>query len=120
MSYIYLASPYSHEDAVVRHNRFLAAVVTVGELMHNGKTIYSPIAHNHEVFPHLPGAPTDINFWWRHNRNMLRHADYLIVLQLPGWQASKGVKKEIYFARQTIDIMVEYIWPSEAALGCLR
>lgn len=120
MSYVYLASPYSHPLEDIRIKRFNATAAAVGQMMEQyGQTIYSPIVHYHSVYPYLIGAPTTADFWWPHNRNMLRHASFLRVLQLPGWQKSDGIKREINFARKHLDLMIEYIWPDESIIELL-
>lgn len=99
MSFIYIASPYTDPDPELRKLRFLDALHYVGELTRRGQIVYSPIVHNHEVALkcNLPG---DINFWKEHNATFLRLASKLHVLQLPGWDRSRGVLYEIDLAQR--------------------
>ena len=96
MSFIYLASPYSHPNSAIRQARFRAAEEFTAEAIKDGQAIFSPIIHNHELALryHLP---TTMEFWWAYNSAILYSADYLWVLTLPGWQESHGVSREIAF-----------------------
>jgi len=104
---IYLASPYSHDDPLVRKTRYLLAMECVAHLMRVGKFVWSPIVHCHElsVQHDLPG---DAEFWKGYDHDFIRRADAVFVLTIPGWQESKGVKMEVAFA-EMIGIPVVYI-----------
>ncbi len=54
---IYLASPYSHPDAVVREYRFRAACQAAASVMRSGQHVFSPIAHSHAIAEY--GVATD-------------------------------------------------------------
>ena len=45
MSFIYLATPYSHKDPQVRQNRYEHACKVAGKLMEEGNLVFCPIAH---------------------------------------------------------------------------
>ena len=93
---IYLASPYSHPDAAVRQKRFEAACRAAAALLRAGIPVFSPIAHSHSIAQH--GVPGTWAFWENVDREYLRHSTCVIVLLLPGWDSSVGVKAEIGFA----------------------
>lgn len=94
MSYVYLASPYTHSDPAIRQLRYEQAAHATALFLADRVTIYSPIAQFHHIaFTHR--LPFDISFWQYHNAAMLRSARSLYVLTLPGWEESKGVKWEI-------------------------
>jgi len=59
--------------------------------------IYSPIVHCHEMAERHK-LPKDFAFWEKYNRAMLETADGLYILQLDGWELSKGLQSEIKFA----------------------
>jgi Domain of unknown function (DUF1937). len=46
---IYLASPYSHPDPLVREARFDAACRAMADLVHAGQIVFSPIVHGHPL-----------------------------------------------------------------------
>src|SRR5690606_9007875 len=91
---IYLASPYSHPDPQVMHNRFKAVEAVTAELLRRGKFIYSPIVHCHPLSQDYT-LPTDLQFWKEYNVNFISRTQTFYVLTLPGWQESKGVKGEL-------------------------
>lgn len=99
MGYIYLASPYSHPDENVRHERYIAARNATATMLRQELFVYSPIVHCHDLVK-SEAMPTDFPFWRDYNFAMLRPADALWVLCIPGWQESKGVMWERVFARK--------------------
>ena len=106
---IYLASPYSHRDPIIRQRRFDLAVDYVSIVMLRPQAIYSPIVHCHPVaLKHK--LPKGWDFWKLHDLAILRHADELQILCIPGWQDSVGVRNEINFA-MSAGIRIAYIEP---------
>jgi nucleoside 2-deoxyribosyltransferase len=105
---IYLASPYSHVDAVVREQRFRAACQATARLIAAGHIVFSPIVHGHPLVHH--GLPTDWPFWERFDRDHLVRCDEAVVLMLDGWQESVGVAAEIRIAAE-LGKPVRYLAP---------
>ena len=105
MSFIYLASPYTHSDPAVMQKRYEEALEAV-VLLSNAETVYSPIVHFHNAALAFD-MPKDATFWRKQNVDMLEVADNLIILTLDDWHKSVGVafeqgyalglKKPIYF-----------------------
>lgn len=91
--YIYLASPYSHEDESMREARYLAVGVITATLFNLEVAVFSPIVHCHELAKAY-GLPRDADFWKFYNREMLRGARELWLLLLDGWKESKGMQGE--------------------------
>ena len=104
---IYLATPYSHEDATVREMRFKEVNKCAASLMGSGMHIFSPISHTHPI-----AVEGDLlkgwEFWEKYDRKMLASCDGVIVLQQDGWKESTGVQAEIKIAEE-LGIPVEYI-----------
>jgi hypothetical protein len=97
MSFIYLASPYSSGDASIRDERAQHAARFTADHIRLGHHIYSPIVHCHELaLAH--DLPKDFEFWQRYNFAILAKASQLWVLDLPGWDTSRGVLAEIELA----------------------
>ena len=90
---IYLASPYTYDDPAVRQQRFEAACRAAAELILQGKTVFSPIAHSHAICRY--GLPSDWQFWQRHDLALLALCEEVVVLKLDGWHQSVGVQAEI-------------------------
>lgn len=94
MSYYYLASPYSHFSPEVLEERFRLAMSATAWMLKQRRWVYSPIVHCHQLAQeHV--LPTDADYWRDYDFAMLDSAAGLIVLLLPGWQESKGMKAEI-------------------------
>lgn len=95
---IYLASPYSHPDPVVREERFRAACRATAALLRAGEVVFSPIVHSHPLVGFT--LPTAWAFWERIDRVYLERCDEVVVLMLDGWNESVGVREEIGIARR--------------------
>lgn len=101
MSYIYLASPYSHPDAAVRDARFKAACKKAAQYADKGIAVFSPIAHTHHMADFMDESKRmDFDLWMRLDLPILRMASELHVLSIEGWRASRGVTREIEYATQ--------------------
>ena len=95
---IYLVSPYSHPDAIVRERRFRAACRMAARLIRAGEVVFSPVAHGHAIS--LYGVPTDWSFWEAHDRRFLEQCDEVVVLMLDGWRDSLGIQAEMELAKE--------------------
>lgn len=96
---IYVASPYSHPDTAHREMRY--------EMIRNYvakhqpaymEMLYSPIVHWHDAAVQYD-MPTNWDFWWRLNREMIDLSSKILVVQLDGWDKSKGVEAELDYAK---------------------
>jgi len=103
---IYIASPYSHADETVKRDRFDAVCEYAGHLMKLGHVVYSPIAHSHPIAMRS-GLPTDWDYWKTFDHAMITRSTSLMVLMLPGWEESEGVKAEVQMA-QALGIPIDY------------
>ena len=105
MAYIYLGSPYSDKSKLVQHTRYLQVSKVVADMLCKGVHVYSPIVHCHELAKRFR-MPGDFDFWQGYNYAMLEQASHFHVLELDGWNDSKGLKSEIKFAlRKAIPII---------------
>lgn len=106
---VYLATPYSHPDPLVRVFRFNAVNRAAAQLMAKGLHIYSPISHTHPIA--MEGSlPLGWDFWQQYDRAILDACCRMIVLRLPGWEESKGVAAEMQIA-QDLGLAVSFIDP---------
>lgn len=106
---IYLASPYSHPEPKVRHDRYLEAVRAAAHLTARGLVVFSPVVNSHpmHVFAGLNGR---WEFWKPIDFAFIDLSSKLVVLTLPGWRESVGVRDEMEHARQR-GIPVAYMPP---------
>lgn len=112
---VYLASPYSHPLEYVRQTRFEQACAAAAALMRRGVYVFSPIAHTHPIAC-AGKLPTGWDFWQPYDRLYLQACERMIVLQLEGWEESKGVSDEI-FIMQTMGKPIEYVTLEELLEG---
>lgn len=112
MSYIYLASPYAHENESVREKRFYEVCRCAAYYMKQRQTIFSPIAHSHPIakFSKLPKGFT---FWKKFDLDMLRLASSFWILCLADWRKSEGINAELAFAK-LLELPVYQIIPDYA------
>jgi len=106
---VYLACPYSHDEARVRLQRFRAVNVAAATLMAEGVYVYSPISHTHPI-AEAGGLPLGFDFWEGYDRAIISACRALVVLKLDGWEESTGVQSEIEIAGE-LGIPVEYMEP---------
>jgi hypothetical protein len=86
----YLGGPYS--DSI--HERYNQHMVSAYFLTRSGLTVFSPIVHYH-LMAQKYSLPTDAAFWEHNNHNIIIASKGMILLEIPNWKQSKGVKKEI-------------------------
>ncbi len=89
---IYLASPYAHDFAAVREARLEAVRYVCGNLVNEGKIVLSPMVYLGELAFKGVHPPQG---WYAFDLQLLARCDELLVLQLPGWEDSKGVLVEV-------------------------
>lgn len=97
---IYLATPYSkaypesprHEALPHAHR---GACIIAARMIARGFKVYSPIAHTHPIAEHGKLNPLDHDLWMNLDAALMDRSDVLVVVQMRGWNKSKGVKMEI-------------------------
>ena len=109
---IYLASPYSHPDPLVRQARFDAACQASAGLITAGNAVVAPIVQGHPLVRF--GVPSDWSFWAPLAREYIARCDEVVVLHLDGWRESEGVQAELAQARE-LGRRVDYLEPAEAS-----
>ena len=95
---IYLASPYSDPDVVVRERRFHQACLAAGFLVRAGHHVYCPVAHTHSIAVRSE-LPLGWDYWQSYDAWFIERCAELRVIALPGWTKSRGVKAEIAIAK---------------------
>ena len=111
-SMVYLASPYAHPSAAVREARLEAARYVCGKLVDGGVIVMSPLVYLGELAQKGVHPPQG---WYAYDLQLLARCDELLVLQLPGWEDSKGVLAEVAGA-QTKGMPILLMSLEEAAL----
>lgn len=104
---VYLAGPYTHKKESMQTDRFNALTEFAANLMRDhDMVVYSPITHCHPIAEY--GLPGGWEYWERNCEAMLSRCNKMIVLKLPGWKESVGVKGELEIAER-LGIPVEYV-----------
>jgi hypothetical protein len=105
---IYLASPYSHPDPLVREARFEAACRATANLVRAGQAVFAPVVQGRSLVRF--GVPGDWKFWQPLVSEYLARCDEVLVLQLDGWRESEGVQAELALAAE-LGKRVNYLEP---------
>ena len=95
---VYLAVPYSDPDPEVRRMRFELANEMAARLLEEGFNVLSPISHSHPISLYI-GNSNDGDFWCENSLAFLECCDEMRVYCLPGWRESRGIAREIEFAK---------------------
>jgi hypothetical protein len=104
---IYLATPYSHPDPLIREERFRLASITAGYLMQQGLIVFSPIAHTHPIAS-LCSLPLGWEYWHKFDIEFITLCEKLIVVKMIGWEESHGIREEIKIA-ESLNKPFEYM-----------
>ncbi len=95
MAQIYLASPYASTDKQTIEERVTDVTKAAAILMTEGHNPYSPVVHGHAVQQYLhEDLSCEHAFWLEKDFPQVIAADYIYVLEINGWQFSKGVRWE--------------------------
>lgn len=97
--YWYVASPYSQWPQGHEH-AFETAAAHAGRLLKMKVPIFSPIAHTHPLWKHCPPLrELSHQDWMDFDKIFVDAAHGTIVLNMEGWESSKGVQMEIEWTR---------------------
>jgi hypothetical protein len=96
MGLIYIATAYSHPLSPVMTSRYWKVTEFAAAGINEGFVLYSPITHCHPMARKFK-MPKDFQFWRDFNHRMIDNCTEMVVLQLPGWEDSKGVKDEMEY-----------------------
>ncbi|MGC0362904.1 hypothetical protein ABH922_000888 [Rhodococcus sp. 27YEA15] len=99
MRKIFLACPYSHADPGVVESRFIESNRTAAAIVESGNVVFSQVSMSHPI--NLTFVDKDKaaigNLWAPIDEIFMDMLDELIILDLPGWDQSSGIKREIEF-----------------------
>lgn len=103
----YLATPYTHPNPDVAGSRVQASLEVAGAYIAKGWHIYNPLAASCPLAAQGSVPPQG---WYEYDLAILARCQALLVLQLPGWQESVGVAREIAYA-EGIPMAIQYVNP---------
>jgi len=115
---VYLACPYSDPNSLVRASRAKMVNQAAGLLVQKGLMIFSPISHAHSIAEECD-LPKGFDYWEKYDRAALSCCHRIIVLTLPGWESSVGVRAEIVIAKE-MGIPIEYVTLADLRAGHIK
>ena len=110
---IYLACPFRHADPSLQRKRSAAAHYVAAQLSSQGRHVFSPLTHNEILIDIIQDAIPG-EHWMQFDLTILAACKRLFVLTMEGWQLSKGVQREILFARERSMPIEEIDPPAES------
>ena len=108
--YMYLATVYSQHPQGI-HVAFEDAARAAAWFVGMGVTVFCPIAHTHPIAIHGDLDPRDHAIWIPLDKPFMRSAQGLIVVKMPGWEKSKGIKIEIEEFEKAKKPIFYFDWP---------
>lgn len=101
MRKIFLACPYSHADADVVQQRFVACNRVAAQIMEAGDAVFSQVTMSHPINLVLTKTEKAAigKMWAPVDALYLNLMEELIILDLEGWDKSAGIQREIEFYR---------------------
>ena len=91
--YWYLATPYSKYPAGI-HDAFMHASMAAMEFLRMGVRVYCPISHTHPIAIFGRHDPLDHKTWLALDRPFMEAAVGLVIIKMPSWEESTGIKME--------------------------
>lgn len=99
MNFAYVLSPYTSSSEIEMNLRAHMVACGIAQLMEKSEfrdyIFFSPVVHYHQVAMRSLSLPRDVGFWWNINLVFMLQATHAIVFQMPGWEQSKGIQKEL-------------------------
>ena len=106
---IYLACPFRHADLRIQRKRCAAVHYAAAQLSLQGQYVFSPLTHNELLIDIIHDAVPG-EHWMQFDLAILAHCQRLYVLKMEGWELSKGVAREISFAKEK-QIAIAFVEP---------
>ena len=100
----YIAAPYWSENKETRVERRQLTIEYSMMMTERGVLNYSPLLYSDKY----KNKKMVESYWLTHGLKMVKACDLMIILMLPGWEKSKGIKGEITEAER-LKIPVRYV-----------
>ncbi len=108
---IYLSSPYTHEDQLVREVRFLEACKATSWVINTLRiNAIGAMVHSHPLVVRY-SLPVEWEFWADYDTTIIRACREVWVLCIPGYTNSTGVTTEVRIAKE-LGRQIRYMIPN--------
>jgi len=99
---IYLASPYTSPITGLRTQRYSLVTEVAAHLIRKGDIVFSPITMTHPIDQFMAGADATLgsDYWVDFDEAFMEFCSEMLILKIPGWDESSGVRREIDFFQQ--------------------
>ena len=87
---------YGHPCTRVTEARVRAARAVTAELIGQGVIAFSPVSYTHTLAADFHAQPR--SGWYQFDLNFMEQTQELLILELPGWEESRGMLIEKSFA----------------------
>jgi len=94
---LYLASPFSHSDPMIRQYRYKKACRATARLIAAGIPVFSPLCNSVPAVE-LGGLEAEHSTFMAVDLPILQRCDEILVIGLDGWEQSLGVRAEVFEA----------------------
>ena len=102
----YLAALFRHPSKAVQDARLEAISRVTAALTDIDRRAFCPLTYAQALLDHGFGRKDD-RWWYEYDVGWLPHCDELVVLMLPGWAQSEGVRVEIE-AAEALGIQISH------------
>ena len=92
---LYLATPYAHADPAVMRKRYQLSCRAAAKLLKAGIVVLNPLANTVPAVE-LGGLEMEHDDFLKIDLEILRRCDELLILGLPDWEKSDGVRQEMF------------------------
>lgn len=96
---VFVCAPYSSNDQFIKESRFKSACIGCGLIMDLGGFPMSPLVHGVPIANEMK-LPDDFDYWSKYCLSFINKSDFLVVLNVEGWEDSSGIKAEIELAHK--------------------
>lgn len=101
---IAITGPYNHQDPMVKEERVNIITSACLTLLLSGKTAITPLTYGLMLIEHSKKKgveiPDTFNYWEKFCLDFIESSDEVYVLNIDGWEDSKGVAAEIAKAKE--------------------
>ena len=99
---IYLAAPFYDPDPDIRFERFESIIRCHAKIISEGYFCFAPVAHGYPASVQPEYNSVTEKYWLRLDLKCAVICRVLLVITLPGWEDSIGIKEEtVYFSEKS-------------------